>query len=77
MCVPTARWGRLEQVMKGLDAAQAAGLRIKINAVALKGFNEDELFSLAEFCAARDGRDRDGDADRMIRIANRQPESIA
>ena len=48
------RWGRLEQVMKGLDAAQAAGLRIKINAVALKGFNEDELFSLAEFCAARD-----------------------
>ncbi len=48
------RWGRLPQVLRGLDAAQAAGLRIKINAVALKGFNEDELFTLAEFCAARD-----------------------
>ncbi|MBE3638697.1 GTP 3',8-cyclase MoaA [Mangrovicoccus algicola] len=48
------RWGRLPQVLKGIDAAQAAGLRIKINAVALKGFNEDELFSLTEWCAARD-----------------------
>ncbi|MGR3320621.1 MAG: GTP 3',8-cyclase MoaA [Pseudooceanicola sp.] len=48
------RWGRLPQVLKGLDAAQAAGLRVKINAVALKGFNEEELFTLAEFCAARD-----------------------
>jgi cyclic pyranopterin phosphate synthase len=48
------RWGRLPQVMRGLDAAQEAGLRIKINAVALKGFNEDELFTLAEWCASRD-----------------------
>ncbi len=48
------RWGRLPQVLKGIDAAQAAGLRVKINAVALKGFNEDELFSLTEWCASRD-----------------------
>ncbi|MGR3714691.1 MAG: GTP 3',8-cyclase MoaA [Shimia sp.] len=48
------RWGRLPQVMRGLDAAREAGLRIKINAVALKGFNEDELFTLAEWCAERD-----------------------
>jgi GTP 3',8-cyclase len=48
------RWGRLPQVLRGIDAAQNAGLRVKINAVALKGFNEDELFSLAAFCAARD-----------------------
>jgi len=47
------RWGRLKQVLDGIDAAQAAGLRVKINAVALKGFNEDELFTLAEWCAAR------------------------
>lgn len=47
------RWGRLSQVMEGIEAAQAAGLRIKINAVALKGFNEDELFTLAEWCAGR------------------------
>ncbi|MDA5555156.1 GTP 3',8-cyclase MoaA [Shimia sp. MMG029] len=48
------RWGRLPQVLRGIDAAQAAGLRIKLNAVALKGFNEDELFTLAEWCASRD-----------------------
>ncbi len=48
------RWGRLPQVIKGIDAAQRAGLRVKINTVALKGFNEDELFELVEWCAARD-----------------------
>ncbi|MEE3317589.1 MAG: GTP 3',8-cyclase MoaA [Pseudomonadota bacterium] len=47
------RWGRLPQVLNGLDAAQRAGLRIKINAVALKGFNEDELFTMTEWCASR------------------------
>jgi cyclic pyranopterin phosphate synthase len=48
------RWGRLPQVLDGIDAAQEAGLRIKINCVALKGFNEDELFTLADWCARRD-----------------------
>jgi len=48
------RWGRLPQVLRGIDAAQAAGLRVKINAVALKGFNEDELFTLQSWCAERD-----------------------
>ncbi|NCX84569.1 MAG: GTP 3',8-cyclase MoaA [Rhodobacteraceae bacterium] len=48
------RWGRLPQVLRGLDAAQRAGLRVKINAVALKGFNEDELFTMTEWCASRD-----------------------
>ena len=47
------RWGRLPQVLRGIDAAQAAGLRIKINAVALKGFNEDELPRMTEWCAER------------------------
>ncbi|MEM6478576.1 MAG: GTP 3',8-cyclase MoaA, partial [Pseudomonadota bacterium] len=47
------RWGRLAQVLHGLDVAQAEGLRIKLNTVALKGFNEDELFRLVEFCEAR------------------------
>ena len=45
------RWGRLPQVLEGIAAAKAAGLRVKINAVALKGFNEDELFSLLDWCA--------------------------
>ncbi len=48
------RWGRLPQVLKGIDAAQRAGLRVKINTVALKGFNEDELFALTRWCAERD-----------------------
>jgi len=48
------RWGRLPQVLDGINAAKAAGLRVKINAVALKGFNEDELFSLTDWCAAND-----------------------
>jgi cyclic pyranopterin phosphate synthase len=48
------RWGRLAQVLRGIDAAQAAGLRVKINTVALKGFNEDELFTLVDWCTARD-----------------------
>jgi cyclic pyranopterin phosphate synthase len=48
------RWGRLPQVLDGIAAAKAAGLRVKINAVALKGFNEDELFPLLDWCAAED-----------------------
>lgn len=48
------RWGRLPQVLRGIDAAQRAGLRVKINAVALKGFNEDELPSITRWCAGRD-----------------------
>ena len=48
------RWGRLEQVLKGIDAVQKAGLRVKINAVALKGFNEPELPAITQWCASRD-----------------------
>jgi cyclic pyranopterin phosphate synthase len=47
------RWGRLAQVMAGLDAAVAAGLKIKINTVALKGVNEDELHDLVAWCGDR------------------------
>ena len=48
------RWGRLAQVLEGIEAAKAAGLRVKINTVALKGFNETELFDLLAWCAAED-----------------------
>lgn len=48
------RWGRLPQVLDGIEAAKTAGLRVKINAVALKGFNEDELFPLLDWCATND-----------------------
>ncbi len=45
------RWGKLAPVLDGIKAAQAAGLRVKINAVALKGVNEDEVFTLTDWCA--------------------------
>lgn len=44
------RWGRLPQVLEGIRAATAAGLRVKINAVALKGVNDSELFDLVQWC---------------------------
>jgi cyclic pyranopterin phosphate synthase len=48
------RWGRLSQVLRGIDAAQKAGLRVKMNTVALQGLNEDELETLTDWCASRD-----------------------
>ncbi len=47
------RWGDLRKVMAGIDAAQAAGLKIKINAVALKGVNEEELGDLVAWAHSR------------------------
>jgi len=44
------RWGKLDQVLDGLAAAKAAGLRVKINAVALKGGNDDEFDRLVAWC---------------------------
>jgi cyclic pyranopterin phosphate synthase len=50
------RWGDLAQVRSGIDTALRAGLKIKINAVALKGVNEDEFERLIEW-AHGDGMD--------------------
>jgi len=47
------RWGDFATVMDGIEAAEKAGLRIKINAVALKGFNEDEIVDLVRFAHGR------------------------
>jgi cyclic pyranopterin phosphate synthase len=47
------RWGDLTKVMAGIDAAQAAGLQVKINAVALKGVNDDELAPMMEWAHGR------------------------
>ena len=47
------RWGQLDRVLAGLDAAVAAGLKIKINMVALKGVNEDECDSMIAWCGER------------------------
>src|SRR3954468_2597258 len=47
------RWGELDKVIAGIDAAQNAGLAVKINAVALKEVNEDELVELVAWSHGR------------------------
>ncbi len=47
------RWGEFSQVVAGLDAADKAGLKVKINAVALKGVNEFEIEDLVRFAHGR------------------------
>ncbi|WP_440457331.1 GTP 3',8-cyclase MoaA [Rhizobium sp. SAFR-030] len=47
------RWGELSKVMEGIDAAQKAGLKIKLNAVALKGFNDQEIPEMMRFAHGR------------------------
>ncbi len=44
------RWGRLDRTLDGIFAAKAAGLAVKINAVALKGVNEDEFDTMLAWC---------------------------
>ncbi|MBT5751376.1 MAG: GTP 3',8-cyclase MoaA [Rhodospirillaceae bacterium] len=44
------RWGKLEKVLEGIEAARNAGLSVKINAVALKGLNEDEFDRMIAWC---------------------------
>ena len=47
------RWGDFAQVMEGIDAADRAGIKIKINTVALRGVNEDEIEALLRFAHGR------------------------
>jgi cyclic pyranopterin phosphate synthase len=44
------RWGKYEKVMAGIEAAKAASLHVKINMVALKGVNEDEIGRMVAWC---------------------------
>ncbi|HWL19750.1 MAG TPA: GTP 3',8-cyclase MoaA, partial [Bradyrhizobium sp.] len=43
------RWGDLDRVLAGIEAARSAGLAVKINAVALKNFNEDDIPAMIEW----------------------------
>ncbi|MFA9476151.1 MAG: GTP 3',8-cyclase MoaA [Filomicrobium sp.] len=47
------RWGDLDTVINGITAAERAGLKVKINAVALKGVNDDEIDDLIRFAHGR------------------------
>ena len=73
------RWGDLDKVLAGIEAAQAAGLEVKINAVALKDVNEDEIPALMQWAHGR-GMDSDadrGDADGRDRRRPHRPVSAA
>ena len=48
------RWGDLDKVLAGIEAARAAGLAVKINAVALKNMNEDEIPTLMQWAHGKD-----------------------
>ncbi len=48
------RWGDLDRVVAGMEAARRAGLGVKLNAVALKGVNEDELPDMVAWAHDRD-----------------------
>lgn len=47
------RWGKLDKVLRGIDAARAAGLRVKLNTVALRDINEHEIPSLMTWAHER------------------------
>jgi cyclic pyranopterin phosphate synthase len=47
------RWGHLNQVLAGVDAAQNAGLAVKINMVALKGVNDSEIIPMMKWAHGR------------------------
>ncbi|MGW8206383.1 MAG: GTP 3',8-cyclase MoaA [Hyphomicrobiaceae bacterium] len=47
------RWGDFKTVMDGIEAAQKAGIKLKFNAVALKGVNEDEIEAMVRWAHAR------------------------
>lgn len=47
------RWGDFDRVMQGIDAAQRAGIKVKLNAVALKGFNDQEIPTMLRFAHER------------------------
>ncbi len=44
------RWGKIEKTLDGIFAARAAGLAVRINAVAMKGVNEDEFDDMIAWC---------------------------
>jgi len=47
------RWGDLAKVMEGLSAAKAAGMKVKINTVAMRDVNEDECEELVAWCGSQ------------------------
>ena len=51
--VAVTRWGKYDKVMAGIEAARAAGLRVKINTVALNGVNDGEIENIVRWCGEK------------------------
>ena len=45
------RWGDLDKVLAGIEKAKSVGIKIKINTVALKDFNEKNIIEMIEWCS--------------------------
>jgi cyclic pyranopterin phosphate synthase len=76
------RWGDLGKVLDGLEAAKSAGLKVKINAVAIKGFNDEELAEMVAWCGG-EGHDMTvieimpmGDIGNENRLSQYMPVSL-
>ncbi|MBT6830190.1 MAG: GTP 3',8-cyclase MoaA [Rhodospirillaceae bacterium] len=52
--VAVTRWGKYDKVMAGIEAARAAGLRVKINTGALNGVNDGEIENIVRWCGEKD-----------------------
>ena len=49
-----ARSGDLATVLAGIESMQAAGIRVKVNMVPMKGVNDDQILPMLDYCVARD-----------------------
>jgi GTP 3',8-cyclase len=67
------RWGDLDKVLAGIAAAQAAGLRVKINTVALKGVNDHEI---AQIMTWAHGRGADLTLIEVMPLGDIEPDRI-
>jgi cyclic pyranopterin phosphate synthase len=47
------RWGKLENVLRGIEAADSAGLKLKLNVVALRGTNDEELPDIVKWASGK------------------------
>lgn len=70
-----ARGGDLATVLKGLEEARAAGLKIKVNMVPLRGSNLDQVLPLLDYCLERGFELRFIELMRMGHLA-RDPNSF-
>ena len=48
------RWGDLNKVLAGIEKVKSVGIKVKINTVALKDFNENNIVEMVEWCSSNE-----------------------